>query len=430
MTGPRRAPTHWTRIALLATVAVMAAALLGTGAAAWRSANVAFDEVVTAQGFNISRTLRRDLRRGEGRQQALDEALQELEDQGLRYLALFGPDGGLLVSSGEPSVAEHALPDQIAGAEGWEPVVVGDRVRVVEGRAGFRGPARSRPMDGMRHRSRAERSRRRGGHLVLEFEPVVARTMTRRATTTLITSSVAAAVLLLVALLLWRAAAEAERVAVQLQRDRHLAALGEMSAVLGHEIRNPLASLKGNAQLTLERIPEDHRAHKGAQRVVQEAIRLEELTSQVLAFARSGSLERSPADPLELARAVAADQERVDLDAPDELPSWSFDRERMRQVLSNVVRNAVQATPEPGRVDLRVGLDGARLIFSVRDRGAGIEPGDKERLFEPFFTRRVQGTGLGLAVARRIVQGHGGTITASNHPEGGAVFTIALPQEA
>jgi signal transduction histidine kinase len=102
----------------------------------------------------------------------------------------------------------------------------------------------------------------------------------------------------------------------------------------------------------------------------------------------------------------------------------------MRQVLSNVVRNAVQATPEPARVDLSVQLRGARLVFAVRDRGEGIEPGDEEKLFEPFFTRRVQGTGLGLAVARRIVEGHGGTIQARTHPEGGAVFTIELPREA
>ncbi len=423
MTSP--SPSRWPRLALLATVVAMAATLLGTGFAAWRSARTAYDEVISAQGFNVSRTLRRDLRRAEGLDEAFEEALAELEDQGLRYLAVVRSDGRLVGSAGVPSVPEEELTALVAEVELGVPVRVGDRIRIVQGRGG-RSQARPRPMEG---RSRGERSRRRGRLFVVEFEPVVASTMVGRATTTMVTSSVAAAVLLLVALLLWRAAAQAERVAAQLQKDRHLAALGEMSAVLGHEIRNPLASLKGNAQLTVERLPEDHKARKGAERVVREAVRLEQLTAQVLAFARSGSLERIPTDPLELARGAIADLDRVDLEAPDALPAWSLDAERMRQVLANVARNAVQATPEPERVSLAVRVELDQLVFEVRDRGPGIEPGDEEKLFEPFFTRRVQGTGLGLAVARRIVEGHGGTIAARNHADGGAVFSIAVPGE-
>jgi two-component system sensor histidine kinase HydH len=80
----------------------------------------------------------------------------------------------------------------------------------------------------------------------------------------------------------------------------------------------------------------------------------------------------------------------------------------------------------PINVDLDIHADGY-LVIEVRDRGEGIAPGEEERVFEPFYTRRVKGTGLGLALARRIVEGHGGTITARNQPDGGAVFSVRLP---
>jgi signal transduction histidine kinase len=103
----------------------------------------------------------------------------------------------------------------------------------------------------------------------------------------------------------------------------------------------------------------------------------------------------------------------------------------MEEVLVNLLRNAREASPAEKPVEVTLGLRGERsLAIEVRDHGPGIEPGEEERVFEPFYTRRAKGTGLGLALARRIVEGHGGTITAHNHPDGGAVFSVRLPPSA
>ena len=99
----------------------------------------------------------------------------------------------------------------------------------------------------------------------------------------------------------------------------------------------------------------------------------------------------------------------------------------MRQVLGNLVDNALQADPE-GAVTLGLGRSARGVQFTVRDHGTGIAPEDLEHIFEPFFTRRTRGTGLGLAVARRVVEQHGGTLRAENASDGGALFTVEIPR--
>jgi two-component system sensor histidine kinase HydH len=107
-------------------------------------------------------------------------------------------------------------------------------------------------------------------------------------------------------------------------------------------------------------------------------------------------------------------------------PTWPLDGARMRQALVNVLRNAVQASPDGASVEAAAFLEREQLIFEVRDHGTGIPPGDVERIFEPFHTRKLRGTGLGLAIARRVVEQQGGSIVARNLPGGGACFRIAI----
>ncbi|HKJ91619.1 MAG TPA: ATP-binding protein, partial [Longimicrobiales bacterium] len=136
--------------------------------------------------------------------------------------------------------------------------------------------------------------------------------------------------------------------------------------------------------------------------------------------------------PVALVRSSAeeVDAAAIVLDVDDAPERWTLDPRRFRQVLTNVLRNALQATP-PGRAPaVRVARAGARLVIEVRDFGAGIPDADLDRIFDPFFTTHTVGTGLGLPVARRIVELHGGTLRAGNAPEGGAVFRIEIPQQA
>jgi two-component system sensor histidine kinase HydH len=266
--------------------------------------------------------------------------------------------------------------------------------------------------------------------MIIEFQPRIAEDLRGAAGQTLLIGAIAAGGLLLAALGLFRWILRREAEGRTLEHERRLASLGQMSAVLAHEIRNPLASLKGNAQLLARALPEGEKSRTKADRVVGEAIRLETLTNDLLEFARTGAIQREPTDPIALLREAAAEVggDKVELAVAGAPELWKLDRPRMRQVLTNLLDNAVQSTEAGSRVEARVGRDGNRLIYVVRDRGPGIAEDDLPRLFEPFFSRRTQGTGLGLAVSKRLVELHGGTIQARNLPGGGAEFSVSLPK--
>ena len=267
------------------------------------------------------------------------------------------------------------------------------------------------------------------GTIALEFVPLEADGIIARAQTNVLLNAAAAMVLMAAAFVLWRMAQRAQQAEAAIARQQHLASLGEMSAVLAHEIRNPVAAAKGHAQLLAEQIPEGAPHRRWVDMVVEHVIRLETLTSQLLEFARTAEIEREPCSPVAIVEEAAAelDPDRVSIDAAGAPQTWVLDPARMRQVVTNLLQNALQASPDDASVEVSVKQVRGRLRIRFRDHGAGIPPGDEERIFEPFHTKRVRGTGLGLAVARRIVELHGGEIEASQHADGGAVFVVELP---
>ncbi|MFO0747888.1 MAG: ATP-binding protein [Myxococcota bacterium] len=424
---------------MLVIALVMDVALVATGVATWVANRAAADDVASARALDLFRATRRSLRDwrdehelgGPGgdlrssvrtaMQATLSEVLEDLSDRGLRYVAIVDRRGVPLASAGEAR-GESGAVDEPEPGFGREPVPVrvGDRVRVDApgGPPGFG---------------------RRGPRVVIEVDRSMADALSQSALQHLAVNLAAAAVLLVGALVFWRLGRKADRFEAQLARDRRLAALGEMSAVLGHELRNPLASLKGHAQLVVERLEPEARARKSAERVVLEATRLELLMRRVLDFVRTGAVELRPADPAAVLRA-AADQvgqagqagggARIALDTARAPASWSLDRQRMEQVLANLLENALQAAPEGSAVEATCALDGAELRFSVRDHGPGFPPDEGDLVFEPFRTHRIQGTGLGLAIARRIVEAHHGRIEALNAEGGGALVSVWLPADA
>ncbi|MCB9786346.1 MAG: two-component sensor histidine kinase [Deltaproteobacteria bacterium] len=421
MTARSRPPDRRAHLGLLVTTVLTAMALLASAGVNQLSAAATADTVTRSRALDMARAARGALRQGRGDPgEALQTLVDEWGKEGLRYAAVFGPDGAILSEAGTPAEPVEALARRLTwlprGPDA-EPERVGDIIRV------------GVPIRPAGARGRAARGAR-PAILVVEMEPVMADAILGRARLGLVVSGAAALALLVLAAVFWRMSRRAERAEAELARDRHLAALGEMSAVLGHEIRNPLASLKGHAQLLVEKLADAPAAQAKAERVVNEALRLERLTTEVLQFARSGEVERQPASPAAvLVRAVdVAGEGRVDVDVDTAPERFSLDAVRLEQVLVNLVRNAVQASPPGARVEARAAAaPGGGLLLEVRDKGPGLPDDDVERLFEPFQTDKVRGTGLGLAVARRIVDAHGGTIRASNHPEGGAVLTVRLP---
>jgi two-component system sensor histidine kinase HydH len=436
---------------MLVVTLAMGAALVGTSVMGFLDARAGSSAMTQASVAVLVRGVRREMRHNQGNPaQALESAVQEMGEQGLKFAALVDGTGSILARAGEAQGSldpdallpqRHRFPVEEVGQEG--------RVRVVLP-AGPMGPGHHGPWEGPPPGAGAPPSPgddeapgppwarpamspgfpEHARHLVLEVSPEAARTLTARAATTVGLSLLAATVLLVLALASWRQSRRADLFTAQLAQDRQLKALGQMSAVLGHEIRNPLASLKGHAQLVLERLPEGHAGRKGAETVVREATRIETLTNHILDFARTGVLDLAPEDPVAVARAAVERSHAapVVLEAVPGLPAWPVDRARLEQVLVNLLDNARQATTDGAPVTLGVARSGDALVFRVRDRGPGILPGDEARVFEPFFTTKTRGTGLGLALARRIVEGHGGTITAGNAEGGGADFTVLLPR--
>jgi two-component system sensor histidine kinase HydH len=415
---------------LLVLIVVMGIGLVLSGVHAVVSAVEAARVLARDAAFSIERSFGRVVARGMSTDDALAWLVDELgEDEGIRYAALLDASGRPIAEAGTPlSAPPYSLP--APPPRGAVERLEGDVVRYVSPLPRRRGPPPGPPRSGRRRMLRAVPSEARA--LMFEFEARSARELVGGARNAAVFSSSAALVLLGVSLLVWRASVRADRAEAQLAADRRLKALGQMSAVLGHELRNPIASLKGNAQVLLERLDRDVAQRPIAETVVREAERLERLTNQVLDFARSGKLDRRAEDVATLIREAAdhAGAEPVEIDVAHGAESWSLDRVRMSQVLVNLLANAREASPADAAIAVHAARDGETLILEVRDRGPGIEPGEEERLFEPFYSKRVRGTGLGLALARRIVEGHGGTIEAANAPEGGAIFRMRVPRGA
>jgi two-component system sensor histidine kinase PilS (NtrC family) len=216
------------------------------------------------------------------------------------------------------------------------------------------------------------------------------------------------------------------------QRDERYIAVGKLSAGLAHEIRNPLAALSGILQLLAE-----DRPSREIDVALGEAARLNRLVEDLLQTTRGTTLRRCPSSLAALAQETAEafrrDQRftgRVSIAVEAEDFPASVDPDRIRQVMWNLVLNAAQAMPAGGEVDLRVSrpaAGGAEVVVS--DRGVGIEPEERSRIFDPFYTRKSGGTGLGLALVDQIVRAHGGAIEVAGREGGGATFKIRLPAD-
>jgi signal transduction histidine kinase len=224
------------------------------------------------------------------------------------------------------------------------------------------------------------------------------------------------------------------------QEEQHrLAALGEMAAGLAHEIRNPLAGVKGATQyLQDEDFEED--AAEMLQVIIVEVDRLDTVVSQFLDYARPFELhpDTQPLNVLvtHVLRLLRAEGVPPGIELCEELsgdlPAVTVDGTRLQQVLLNLLRNALQAMPHGGQLDVTtrrgpVAGGEATVELVVRDTGAGISPSVLEKLFVPFYTTKVDGTGLGLPICRRIVEAHRGSLEVRSLPEQGATFVVRLP---
>jgi two-component system sensor histidine kinase HydH len=234
--------------------------------------------------------------------------------------------------------------------------------------------------------------------------------------------------------LIYRYARREEQHRLKLSRQENLARMGEMGAMLAHEIRNPLSGIKGFAQL-IEKKPDDPRTRDSAQRIIIETLRLEDLTTDLLALARSDEF------PVTLIQAADFIQQTIALARPEVEHSkitiavectqdleFRGNRDRLTQVVLNILRNGLQAMPDGGTLSITAMPSGSFISITVTDSGHGINPDDMKKVYEPFFTTKARGTGLGLALCKKIIEEHNGTIGIESSSSGTKV-TLVLATE-
>jgi two-component system sensor histidine kinase PilS (NtrC family) len=217
------------------------------------------------------------------------------------------------------------------------------------------------------------------------------------------------------------------------QADR-LATLGRMAANIAHEIRNPLASLTGAIEVLASPLTTDDARDRLSQIVVRESERLNHIIKNFLEYARPAPLSIATFDVAGAAEEVLLLLEHRaapgSLKAIREFPpalQWPVDAQQFRQILWNLCLNAMEAMADGGELRVAIAARQSRLEVAVSDTGEGIAAGDLAHVFEPFFSTKAEGTGLGLALVHRIVQEHGGEIDVRSSPGLGTTFNLTLP---
>ena len=215
-----------------------------------------------------------------------------------------------------------------------------------------------------------------------------------------------------------------------------MASLGTMAAGIAHEIRNPLNAVKGFASLLLRKRPEEHELERWCKLIVDGTAEADAIIENMLSLASPERLRREPIDGEELLEEVArlalaecADPTGVSLRTYADGPSFHGDRIKLRQAIRNLVANAIQAQPDAPHVEVTLTVEDDEVLVRVLDAGPGVPAALRARVFDPFYTERADGTGLGLSLVAAITRLHGGSVRVSPEPSslGGAEFLIRFP---
>ena len=234
----------------------------------------------------------------------------------------------------------------------------------------------------------------------------------------------------------WRLVEENVRLERKLAEGERLAALGQMAATVAHEVKNPLSAIKSIAQVMSEDEALKEQHTRDLTLIVGETDRLNTTVSQLLSFARAQTPAAAPSDANEIVHGVVnlfradADERKIELcaGASVDTPLDGVQTAAVRDALSNLVLNALQATPRGGSINVKAMVTAGEVVFAVSDTGPGIPEPMREKIWQPFFTTRQRGTGLGLAIVRKRMQEAGGSarlITSQNGE--GARFELRVP---
>ncbi|UCF97420.1 MAG: PAS domain S-box protein [Spirochaetaceae bacterium] len=215
-----------------------------------------------------------------------------------------------------------------------------------------------------------------------------------------------------------------------------LAALGEMAAGVAHQIRNPLGVMKVSAEMLRDyyRVVDDERNYQRiTHMMISEIDTLNIVIRNLLDFARPRDVQKSPCSINEIIRCSlgslpldkypALEIKTLDL---DHLPDYLMDKSLIEQVLSNLILNAIQASPPDGKIQISADMKQGHMQIIIQDWGCGFDESTRKQIFNPFFTTKSDGTGLGLSISHRIIEQHSGTIDVFSQPGGGSTFRVTL----
>ena len=245
-------------------------------------------------------------------------------------------------------------------------------------------------------------------------------------------------------IVLFRDLTEVEELKLQMQRLQKLEALNLVVSGVAHEIKNPLAGIKSVASVLYENLSEDDPRREHVSRIIDEARRAAKKIDDFFSFSRPSKPRLEVTEISECVNRVVrllsdtARQKKMEISsviAPD-LPRIRVDRDQIQQIIMNLVMNSIDAMGQEGRIEITADVHDYRVLgkrcvrIQVRDTGPGFPEDARHRLFDPFYTTKASGTGLGLHICQNIALEHGGRMEATNHPDGGALLTLYLPLPA
>ena len=436
------APYRWPIRILLGTLALVSAGLITVTLLNYNTTSQLAEQALQNTGLGIAMEVAAESRAQGARDAAALQALVAGQHRReIAYLAI-GERDGTIIAHTNPRLVGNRLDDAAfshardTGRLVGEFVVLGTGEEVYELTAPFHIPpvGPGGLVDVSQPRFRILR-------IALHMAP--ARQIVYQAQAQLF--FVAAAVLVLAGLSAWQVRTLRRYLVLQQEaaRQERFAALGEMAAVLAHEIRNPLGAIKGLAQFLGEKRTADPAQSEMTRTIADEATRLERLVNDLLTYARPRPPNRQPTELPEVldevlrwvGPATNAAGVLCRLDVVGNAFPISADPEQLKQLFGNLVLNAIQAMPTGGKLTLtQRSVDGKSrtrraVEVAVEDTGSGIPEADLPRVFEPFYTTRSKGTGLGLAICMQITAAHGGTIRVARTGPEGTTILVTLPVE-
>lgn len=221
----------------------------------------------------------------------------------------------------------------------------------------------------------------------------------------------------------------------QIQNNK-LQILGKLSAGLTHEIRNPLSALRLNLDyLSISSEEFGDEAQEAIKACLEAVERISSMVENVLEFSRKATTERSLHSLNEvilagvgiMAPAAAMKSVHLSTDLNSEIPETHFNRNKVLQVLINLLTNSIEACDKGGKIKIKSACEDAFITFKVQDNGCGIDDCNKEKIFSDFYTNKKNGTGLGLSVSKTLIEEQGGSITYKSSPGKGTTFSVTLP---